>query len=147
LVVAAQPLATGFLSGAYHRGKRVTGPWRTPDTLYSAGNLNHTAELIGVLDEVARAHDATPAQVSLAYVLHHPNMVTIPGAATPSQLAENAAAADLELSEDEWRGLAEAAGRYRPRVSDISRPGLHAAKHWARGVRLMAATMKEDRRS
>ncbi len=146
LLVAAQPLGGGFLSGAYHRGKRVTGSWRTPDPLYSSGNLNHTAELIGALGEVARAHDATAAQVALAYVLHHPNMVAIPGAATPSQLAENAAAADLELSEDEWRGLAEAASRYRPLGPDANRLGLHAAKHWVRGVRLMVATMKEDRR-
>ena len=39
LIVAAQPFATGFLSGAYHEGKRVTGPWRTPDPLYSSGYL------------------------------------------------------------------------------------------------------------
>lgn len=146
LLVAAQPLGGGFLSGAYHRGKRVTGSWRTPDPLYSQGNLNHTAGLIGALGEVARAHDATAAQVALAYVLHHPNMVAIPGAATQSQLTENAAAADLELGEDEWRGLAEAARPHRTMGEDANRLGLCAAKHWIRGVRLMAATMQEDRR-
>ena len=111
LIVAAQPFATGFLSGAYHRGKRVTGPWRTPDPLYSSECLTRTAELAGTLDEVARAHDATVAQVALAYVLRHPNVVAIPGAATAGQVAENAAAADLELNEDECQGLAETASR------------------------------------
>ncbi len=147
LVVVAQPLATGFLSGAYHRGKSVTGPWRTPDPLYSSDYLERTAELVETLGEVARAHDATVAQVALAYVLHHPNVVAIPGAATAGQLAENAAAADLELNEDECQGLAEAAGRWCPAPrADASRLWLHAAKHWARGARLLAAMVREDRR-
>jgi aryl-alcohol dehydrogenase-like predicted oxidoreductase len=146
LIVAAQPFATGFLSGAYHRGKRVTGPWRTPDPLYSSDYLRRTAELAGTLDEVARAHDATVAQVALAYVLRHPNVVAIPGAATASQVAENAAAADLELNEDECQGLAEAASRCPAPVGNASRPGLQAAKHWVRGARLLMAMVRADRR-
>jgi aryl-alcohol dehydrogenase-like predicted oxidoreductase len=146
LIVAAQPFATGFLSGAYHRGKRVTGPWRIPDPLYSSECLTRTAELAGTLDEVARAHDATVAQVALAYVLRHPNVVAIPGAATPGQVAENAAAADLELDEDECQGLAETASRCPVPIGNVSRPGLQAAKHWVRGARLLMAMVRADRR-
>jgi aryl-alcohol dehydrogenase-like predicted oxidoreductase len=146
LIVAAQPFATGFLSGAYHRGKRVTGPWRTPDPLYSSDYLRRTAELVGTLDEVARAHDASVAQVALAFVLRHPNVVAIPGAATAGQLAENAEAADLELKEDECQGLAEAVTRCPAPIADVSRPGLQAVKHWVRGARLLAAMVREDRR-
>jgi aryl-alcohol dehydrogenase-like predicted oxidoreductase len=146
LVVVAQPLATGLLSGAYHRGKRVTAPRRVGDPIYSSVYMERTAELVGTLGAVAKAHDATVAQVALAYVLHHPNVVAIPGAATASQLAENAAAADLELDEDEWRELAEAAGKCPSPGTSISRPGLGAAKHWARLVKYLAATMREDRR-
>lgn len=145
LIVAAQPFATGFLSGAYHRGKRVTGPWRTPDPLYSSDYLGRTAELVEILGEVARAHDATVAQVALAYVLRHPNVIAVPGAATAAQVAENAAAADLELNEDECQELAEAARRCTTETA-ASRPWLHAAKHWARGGRLLAAMVREDRR-
>ena len=145
LIVAAQPFATGFLSGAYHRGKRVTGPWRTPDPLYSSDHLRRTADLLGTLGEVARARDATVAQVALAYVLRHPNVVAVPGAATAGQLAENAAAADLELDKDECQGLAEAASRCPAPRAD-ARPRLHAAKHWVRGARLLAAMAREDRR-
>lgn len=65
LIVAAMPFATGFFSGAYHRGKRVTGPWRTADSQYSSGYLTQTDELLGTMGEVARAHDATVAQVAL----------------------------------------------------------------------------------
>lgn len=146
LIVAAQPFATGFLSGAYHEGKRVTGPWRTPDPLYSSGHLRRTSELVGTLGEVARAHDATVAQVALAYVLRHPNAVAVPGAATAGQLAENAEAADLELDEDEYQGLAETAIRCAAPGAGASRPWLHAAKHGVRGARLLTATVREDHR-
>ncbi len=147
LIVVGQPLATGFLSGAYHRGKRVTGLFRTPDPLYCADSLERTAELVETMGEVARAHDATVAQVALAYVLRHPNVVAIPGAATTGQLAENAAAADLELKEDECQGLAEAASRCPAYRADARPwPWLYAAKHWARGARFLAAMAREDRR-
>jgi aryl-alcohol dehydrogenase-like predicted oxidoreductase len=146
LIVAAMPFATGFLAGAYHRGKRVTGPWRTSDPLYSPDSLRRTAELAGTLGEVARAHDATVAQVALAYVLRRPNVVAVPGAATAGQLAENAAAADLELKEDECRGLAEAASRCPAPRAGTRLPWLHAAKHWVKGARLLAAMVREDRR-
>lgn len=146
LIVAAMPFATGFLSGAYHRGKRVRGPWRTPDPMYSSDYLGRTAELVETMGEVARAHDATVAQVALAYVLRHPNVVAIPGVSSADQLAENAAAADLELNEDECQGLAEAASRCPAQGAGASRPGLHAARHWIRGASLLAAMVREDRR-
>jgi aryl-alcohol dehydrogenase-like predicted oxidoreductase len=146
LVVAAQPFATGLLSGAYHRGKHVTGTWRIPDPLYSSDSLGRTAELVETLGEVARAHNATMAQVALAYVLRHPNVVAIPGAANAGQLAENAAASDLELKEDECQGLAEAASQCPAYEAGASRPWLWAAKHWVRGARLQVATAREDRR-
>lgn len=148
LIVAATPFATGFLSGAYHQGKRVTGPWRTSNRLYSSDYLERTGELAGTLGEVARTHGATAAQVALAYVLRHPNVVAIPGAATADQLAENAAAVDLELNEDESRALTEAARRCPAPGGYASRTQLHyrAAKHWAKGMMLVAAMGREDLR-
>ena len=50
---------------------------------------------------VANAHDATPAQVALAWVISHDNVVAIPGASSVAQLEANVAAADLELTADE----------------------------------------------
>ena len=157
LVVVGQPLATGFLSGRYHHGKRVRGRYRTGGGLYSSDNLARTAGLIELMSGVARAHDATMAQVALAYVLRHENVVAIPGAATPRQLVENAEAADLELAEDEWRGLADAAEKCGgPRVTEptsglkagaiCARDLMISAKHWGRGARLLADTAWEDLR-
>jgi aryl-alcohol dehydrogenase-like predicted oxidoreductase len=54
-----------------------------------------------VIRRVAEAHGATSAQVALAWVISHPNTLAIPGARTIEQLEENAAAVDLELTEEE----------------------------------------------
>ncbi|WP_405476564.1 aldo/keto reductase [Streptomyces canus] len=51
---------------------------------------------------VARAHDATPAQVRLAWTLAQgPHVLAIPGTGNPDHLAENIAAGTLRLTDDE----------------------------------------------
>ena len=56
----------------------------------------------GTLDEIARPHGATPAQVALAWLLaRSPVVVVIPGTASLAHLEENVAAAELELTADE----------------------------------------------
>jgi pyridoxine 4-dehydrogenase len=56
----------------------------------------------GPVDEIARAHDASPGQVALAWLLaRSPVMLPIPGTGSVEHLEENVAAADLELSPDE----------------------------------------------
>jgi aryl-alcohol dehydrogenase-like predicted oxidoreductase len=63
-----------------------------------------------VVAEVAQAHDATPAQVALAWLLRHsPVMLPIPGTSSVAHLEENVAAAHLQLSDDEMQRL-DAAG-------------------------------------
>nr|WP_279538268.1 oxidoreductase [Labedaea rhizosphaerae] len=57
---------------------------------------------------VAKEHDATPAQVRLAWALHQgPNVLVIPGTGDPGHLAENVAAGELRLSADDLELLAE----------------------------------------
>jgi len=64
----------------------------------------------GPLDEVARAHDATPSQVALAWLLaRSPVMLPIPGTSSIEHFEQNLAAAELALSTDEVERLAEAA--------------------------------------
>jgi aryl-alcohol dehydrogenase-like predicted oxidoreductase len=56
----------------------------------------------GPLDEIARRHDATPAQVALAWLLEKsPIMLPIPGTSSVEHLEENVAAADLRLTDEE----------------------------------------------
>jgi pyridoxine 4-dehydrogenase len=56
----------------------------------------------GALDEIASRHDATPAQVALAWLLaKSPVILPIPGTSSVQHLEENVAATDLRLSEEE----------------------------------------------
>jgi pyridoxine 4-dehydrogenase len=60
------------------------------------------------LQEVAAAHDATPTQVALAWLLKlSPVMLPIPGTSTVAHLEENTAAAAIELTDDEFARLNE----------------------------------------
>ncbi|MBW8877444.1 MAG: aldo/keto reductase [Acidobacteria bacterium] len=61
-----------------------------------------------VLDEIAKAHGATPHQIALAFLLRFPSLFAIPKAANAEHAADNAAAADIELGEDEVRRLDQA---------------------------------------
>jgi pyridoxine 4-dehydrogenase len=64
----------------------------------------------GPLDELAGAHDATPGQLAIAWLLaRSPVVLPIPGTASVEHLEENAAAAELELEPEELERLAEAA--------------------------------------
>jgi len=64
-----------------------------------------------ILDEVAKAHDATPSQIALAWLLaRSPVMLPIPGTSKVAHLEENVAAANIALSAEEFAAL-DAAGR------------------------------------
>ncbi|MGI9100091.1 MAG: aldo/keto reductase [Solirubrobacteraceae bacterium] len=64
----------------------------------------------GVVDEIAQAHDATPGQIALAWLLaRSPVMLPIPGTGSTGHLEENVAAAELRLSDDQMERLDDAA--------------------------------------
>jgi pyridoxine 4-dehydrogenase len=64
----------------------------------------------GKLDEIAKKHDATVSQLSLAWLLHRsPVMLPIPGTSSIEHLEENLKAADVVLSESEMAELEAAA--------------------------------------
>jgi diketogulonate reductase-like aldo/keto reductase len=57
------------------------------------------------LQPIALQHNATPAQIALAWVLQHDGVNAIPRARTPSHVRQNAAARDIELTRDDLRAL------------------------------------------
>jgi pyridoxine 4-dehydrogenase len=64
----------------------------------------------GPLDQLAAAHDATPGQLAIAWLLaRSPVVLPIPGTASEQHLEENVAAAQLELEQAEFARLAAAA--------------------------------------
>lgn len=73
----------------------------------AAGKL---AQPGGKLDELAKKHDATVSQLSLAWLLHRsPMMLPIPGTSSVEHLEENLKSADVALSDEEWKSLEAAA--------------------------------------
>ncbi len=102
VVVAYSPLAQGLLTtpdGLPKAGKRRFG------SLAPGAPRSVHPQLHAAVAEIAQRHGATPGQVSLAWVIGHPNTIAVPGARTIEQLEENAAAADLSLSPDEMDRL------------------------------------------
>ena len=73
----------------------------------AAGDL---AKPGGVLDQAAKRHGATVAQLALAWLLHRsPVMLPIPGTSAVGHLEENVASAGVELGTDEWSKIEAAA--------------------------------------
>jgi len=128
LVIAYSPLAQGLLSGSYGVDGRAPSGVRRANPLFLPANLERASELLATLATIAAAHGATSAQVALAWLIRRPNVVVIPGASSVTQLEANAAAADLELTEDEHRRLTEASDRFSPRRGWTSQVDLVRAR-------------------
>ena len=54
---------------------------------------------------VAKRHDATPAQIAIAWVLRQPDVITIPKAGNPEHVRENRGALDIQLTSKDLRDL------------------------------------------
>jgi len=69
----------------------------------AAGSL---AKEGSILDSAAKAHNATPSQIALAWILKRsPVMLPIPGTSKIAHLEENVAAVDIQLSDEEFAAL------------------------------------------
>jgi aryl-alcohol dehydrogenase-like predicted oxidoreductase len=99
IVIAYSPLGQGLLSGKYQESAPAN--FRRMRADFKPEGRARWEPLIAALKEIAGRHGATPSQVSLAWLIHMPNVVAIPGASNVRQLEENAAAADVVLTDDE----------------------------------------------
>ena len=110
VVIAYSPLGQGLLSGRYGLEHKPGGWYRSRTLLFRDRTIRRALPLITAVGEIAKGHGATPAQVALAWLIGHENVVAIPGASSTTQLEENVAAAELELTASEREQLtAEAA--------------------------------------
>lgn len=102
-IMVWSPLAGGLLSGKYRRGQQAgegrhltewsEPPVRDEDKLY---------DTIEIVVDIASAHGASPAQVSLAYLLAKPGVTSVVvGARKDEQLADNLGAVDVRLSAED----------------------------------------------
>lgn len=113
IVIAYSPLAQGLLGGKYGLDNRPGGV-RALNRLFGTENLRRIEPLLQTLRDVAAEVDAKPAQVALAWLIHLPGVVAIPGASSVEQLEFNVAAADIELSDAAHDALTAAAKAFRP---------------------------------
>jgi aryl-alcohol dehydrogenase-like predicted oxidoreductase len=108
-IIAYTPLATGLLTGKYHKNpellKQKSFFWRS--RLQS--KLEKTRPLVQGLEEIGARYNATPAQVALNWVIHFhgETIVTIPGATKARQADESAGAQKFKLTTEEMAWLDE----------------------------------------
>ncbi|MBV8989784.1 MAG: aldo/keto reductase [Solirubrobacterales bacterium] len=102
--VAFSPLASGFLSGKYTANHTYTGDdVRRVITRFETDNVRKNQPLLDLLSEFAAEKGATPAQISLAWMLHKKRfIVPIPGSRKLERIEENLGAAEIELTDDEF---------------------------------------------
>ena len=112
VVIAYSPLAQGFLSAGYASSSLPANRMRRRSSVFSEHSFARAEPLLRALSEIAAAHDATPAQIALAWTIREPCVVAIPGASSVAQLEANAAAAELELTAEELDALDSAAAAY-----------------------------------
>lgn len=99
--VAFSPMANGLLSGKYGKDTVFGGheDYRSVMPQYQPENIERNRELLELLKNTAEEKNATPAQISLAWMLcKKPYMVPIPGTRKPERLTENLGAAEVELT-------------------------------------------------
>ncbi|OJF10240.1 aldo/keto reductase [Couchioplanes caeruleus] len=112
-LVPFSPLGKGFLTGTVSPDTEFApGDIRTTIPRFTEENRAANQALVELVGQVAKAHDATPAQVALAWLLaRRPSLVPIPGTRRLSRLDENIGATALSLSDADMTALSEAATR------------------------------------
>ncbi|MCI0834644.1 MAG: aldo/keto reductase [Chloroflexi bacterium] len=103
-VIAYGPLAEGLLTGKY-------GPGSPPPLLrrlrLARNRLDSLPPLIGLMRDIGSAHNATPSQVALNWLVAR-GTLPIPGVKSAEQASDNAAAMTWQLCSDEFERLGEA---------------------------------------
>jgi aryl-alcohol dehydrogenase-like predicted oxidoreductase len=107
--VPYSPLGRGFLSGRFRSADDLPeGDFRGMDPRFKRENMERNLELVERVEEIAADKGITPGQLALAWVMHQgDDVVPIPGTKRVSYLEENAAAADVSLSDEDLERIAE----------------------------------------
>ena len=118
--VAFSPLANGFLSGKYGKGQHFDKKYdyRSSMPQFTDEAVDENRELLELLVSTAESKNATPAQISMAWMMcKKPYIVPIPGSRKLERIKENAKAADVMLTEQEVSRLDKALDNVK--MSDV----------------------------
>lgn len=109
--VAFSPMANGFLTGKYGKGVQFDKKYdyRSSMPQFTDEAVEQNRELLTLLNQMAEHKNATPAQISMAWMLcKKPWIVPIPGTRKAERLKENAGAAEVKLTGPEVQALDQA---------------------------------------
>jgi len=106
-IVPFAPLGRGFLTGAVKRAEDLAeGDMRRGDPRFQGANFDANMRAASIVRDVASRHDATPAQIAIAWLLHKgPDIVPIPGTKRVRYLEENLGASKVHLSAEDMDAL------------------------------------------
>jgi aryl-alcohol dehydrogenase-like predicted oxidoreductase len=109
-VISYGPLAEGLLTGKYRSDNPppFMRKWR-----WARKRLKMLPPLISLMSDIASAHDASPSQVALNWLMRH-DTLPIPGAKSAMQAKDNAVSMTWSLSNGEFEALNAATERYLP---------------------------------
>jgi aryl-alcohol dehydrogenase-like predicted oxidoreductase len=101
--VAYSPLGRGFLTGQFKSTADLAeDDFRKQHPRFQGENFQKNLDLVSRVEEIAKEHDCTAAQLALAWVLAQgDDIVPIPGTRRPERLEENVRAANIVLSEND----------------------------------------------
>jgi aryl-alcohol dehydrogenase-like predicted oxidoreductase len=120
--VAYSPLGRGFLTGRLRSADQLDADdFRRENPRFAGANFDQNWKIVEEVEAIANEIDATPAQVALAWLLAQGgDIVPIPGTKRVERLEENAAAADIELTEEQLSRLAALPAPAGDRYADMS---------------------------
>ncbi len=120
--VAYSPLGRGFLTGRFESSEDFgSGDFRGNDPRMGEENFDRNMKIVEAVRAIAERKDATPAQIALAWVLHQgEDVVPIPGTRKRERLEENAAAAEIDLDQDDLDELESVGAASGDRYADMS---------------------------
>lgn len=107
--VAYSPLGRGFLSGQIKRFEDFAeDDFRRNAPRFQGENFQKNMDLVAKIGEIARDKGCTPSQLALAWVMAQgDDVIPIPGTKRAAYLEENAAAAEVKLTDDDFRRIDE----------------------------------------
>lgn len=131
------PLAGGFLTGKYRQDDTSnTGRLSGANPFGNTKFVDHNWSILDSLKKVAQAEGSTPAQVALAWVMKRPGVSsTLIGASKVSQLHDNLAALDLNLSLESLSILDKASDRSLSFTDTLASPYIRKMVYGGNDVR------------
>lgn len=119
-IIAYSPLAHSLLTSRYPPKAKPTSLVQAANPRFSPRNLIKMTSMQELLSSIANAHNKTPSQVALNWLISKPNVVAIPGSKRTEHVADSAGAVNWRLTESDVEMLEVAASEIKfDRLSGI----------------------------